>query len=431
VQKFFGSFFQKRTAFFFFPKGHFQLDQQIATQTVLTIDDVRAAAKRIAGHVLRTPTLPSAVLSRLTGAEVYLKLDHLQAVGSFKERGAANRLALLTAEERARGVVAMSAGNHAQGVARHASRQGVAATIVMPKHTPLAKVAGTTAWGAKVVLHGGTVEEAAAHARHLAATEGLVFIHPYDDPAVMAGQGTLALEMLEDVPDLDALIVPIGGGGLISGCAVTAEAVSPKTEVVGVQVAPYSALAQRMGAHPFAVGGATIAEGIAVKDIGSQTARVIAALVKTVLVAPELVVEDAIAMLAEAAKVVAEGAGAAALAGLLSHRERFAGKRVGLVVCGGNIDSRILANVLLRGLLRDGRLLRLRMDIPDRPGVLADIAAIIGGSGGNIIEVSHQRLFASPSVQAAQLEVMVEGRDPEHTAAIEAALARSYTVHRV
>jgi len=407
------------------------MDHGVAAQDVLSFADVLAAAARIRGHVLRTPTLPSPVLSRLTGAEVWLKLDNLQAVGSFKERGAANRLALLTPEERARGVIAMSAGNHAQGVARHASRQGVAATIVMPKHTPLAKVSGTAAWGATVVLHGATVEEAAAHARHLAAVEGLVFIHPYDDPAVMAGQGTLALEMLEDAPALDLMVVPIGGGGLISGCAVTAEAVSPATEVIGVQVAPYSALAQRMGAPAQVLGGATIAEGIAVKDIGSLTARVIAALVKRVLVAPELIVEDAIAMLAEAAKVVAEGAGAASLAGVLAHREIFAGKRVGLVVCGGNIDSRILANVLLRGLLRDGRLLRVRMDIPDRPGVLADIAARIGGSGGNIIEVSHQRLFASPSVQAAQLEVMVEARDPLHAAEIEAALAGSYTVTRI
>ncbi|MEJ0047242.1 MAG: threonine ammonia-lyase [Rhodospirillales bacterium] len=398
---------------------------------MLSFADVQAAALRIEGHVLRTPTLPSAVLSRMTGAEIYLKLDNLQAVGSFKERGAANRLALLTPEERKRGVVAMSAGNHAQGVARHATRQGVAATIVMPKHTPLAKVSGTAAWGATVVLHGATVEEAAAHARHLAVAEGLVFIHPYDDPAVMAGQGTLALEMFEDAPPLDLVVVPIGGGGLISGCAVTAAAISPSTEVIGVQVAPYSALAQRLGAAAQVLGGATIAEGIAVKDVGSLTARVIASLVKRVLVAPELVVEDAIAMLAEAAKVVAEGAGAAGLAGVLAHREIFAGKRVGLVVCGGNIDSRILANVLLRGLLRDGRLLRIRMDIPDRPGVLADIAARIGRSGGNIIEVSHQRLFASPSVQAAQLEVMVEARDPLHAAEIEAALAGSYTVTRI
>jgi threonine dehydratase len=407
------------------------MDAGFPTQNILTFADIEAAAARIHGHVLRTPTLPSAILSRLTGAEIHLKLDHLQAVGSFKERGAANRLALLTKSERARGVVAMSAGNHAQGVARHAARQGVAATIVMPLHTPLAKVSGTASWGARVILHGTNVEEAAAHARHLAATEGLVFIHPYDDPAIMAGQGTLAAEMFADAPPLDALLVPIGGGGLIAGCAVAGAALSPHTEIIGVQVAPYSALAQRMGAAPEPAGGATIAEGIAVRDVGTLTGQVIAALVHTVLVAPESAVEDAIAMLASAAKVVAEGAGAAGLAGLLAHPGRFAGKRVGLVICGGNIDARILANVLLRGLLRDGRLLRLRMDIPDRPGVLADIAARIGGSGGNIIEVNHQRLFASPSVQAAQLEVMVEARDPIHAAEIEAALAQVYSVQRI
>jgi len=396
----------------------------------LTLSHVREAATRIAGKVLRTPTLPSAVLSRLTGADITLKLDNLQAVGSFKERGAANRLALLTAEERARGVVAMSAGNHAQGVARHATLLGIASTIVMPLFTPLAKVSGTAAWGAKVVLHGATLVEAAAHAAYLAEHESLVFISPYDDYAVMAGQGTLALEMFEDGPELDVLLVPIGGGGLISGCAVAAAGVSPRTEVIGVQVAPYSALAQRMGAPPHEIGGSTIAEGIAVRDIGLETRKVIAAHVSDVLVAPERLVEDAISMLAEGAKVVAEGAGAAALAGLLAHKSRFAGKRVGLPVCGGNIDVRIMANVLLRGLLRDGRLLRLRMEIPDRPGVLADIATKIGASGGNIIEVSHQRLFASPSVQSAQLEVMVEARDPVHAADIEAALADSYTVQR-
>jgi threonine dehydratase len=403
----------------------------LGVSRVLTFNDVEAAAERIRGSVLRTPTVPSAVLSRMTGAEIFLKLDNLQAVGSFKERGAANRLALLTEDERARGVVAMSAGNHAQGVARHATLHGVASTIVMPLYTPLAKVSGTAAWGARVVLHGETLVEAAAHAAYLAEHEGMVFISPFDDYAVMAGQGTLALEMLQDAPELDVLLVPIGGGGLISGCAVAAAGYSPRTEVIGVQVAPYSALAQRMGAPAHEVGGSTIAEGIAVRDIGMETRKVIAAHVREVLVAPERLVEDAIAMLAEGAKVVAEGAGAAALAGLLTDKARFAGKRVGLPVCGGNIDVRILANVLLRGLLRDGRLLRLRMEIPDRPGVLADIATKIGGSGGNIIEVSHQRLFASPSVQSAELEVMVEARDPAHAAAIEAALEVSYTVRRV
>ncbi len=395
-----------------------------------TIDDVRTAAGRIAGRVLRTPTVPSAVLSRQTGAEIWLKLDNLQAVGSFKERGAANRLAVLTPAERASGVVAMSAGNHAQGVARHAGLAGIAATIVMPKQTPLAKVSGTTAWGAKVVLHGDSVEEAAAHAQMLAASQGMVFIHPYDDPLIIAGQGTLALEFFEDAPPLDVLLVPIGGGGLISGCAIVANAISPRTEIIGVQVAGFSALAQRMGAPAESPGRATIAEGIAVRDIGQLTARIIAERVHTVLVAPETVVEDAIAMLVGSAKVVAEGAGATALAGLLANRARFAGKRVGLPICGGNIDARVLSNVLLRALLRDGRLLRLRMDIPDRPGVLADIATKIGASGGNIIEVVHQRLFGSPSVQAAELAVMIEARDPSHAEQITQSLGESYTVHR-
>ncbi len=402
----------------------------------MLIHDVREAAARIAGRVLHTPTIPSAIVSRLTGADVVLKLDNLQAIGSFKERGAANRLALLTAEERARGVVAMSAGNHAQGVARHATLLGIASTIVMPRFTPLAKVRGTAAWGGRVVLHGDTLAEATAHAAHLARDEGLVFIHPFDDPAVIAGQGTLALELFEDLAaadaaPLDVLLVPIGGGGLISGCAIVAAALSPRTEVIGVQVAPYSALAQRLGAESFPIGGPTIAEGIAVLDVGGQTARIIASHVADVIVAPERLVEDAISMLAEGARVVAEGAGAAALAGLLAHRDRFAGRRVGMPVCGGNIDSRILANVLLRGLLRDGRLLRLRMEIPDRPGVLADIAARISGSGGNIIEVNHQRLFASPSVQSAQLEVMVEAKDPAHAEEIQVALAKTYLVHRI
>ena len=404
------------------------MDADFAT---LTLTDVQEAAERIRSQILRTPTVPAAILSRQTGADITLKLDNLQAVGSFKVRGAANRLALLNTEERRRGVVAMSAGNHAQGVARHASLLGVASTIVMPLFTPLAKVSGTAAWGAKVVLHGATLAEAALHAAHLAEHEGMVFISPYDDYAVMAGQGTLALEMLEDGPELDVLLVPIGGGGLIAGCAVVMAALSPQTQVIGVQVAPYSALAQRMGAPPHELGGSTIAEGIAVRDVGLETRKIIAAHVSDVLVAPERCVEEAVSMLAEGAKVVAEGAGAAALAGLLAHRERFAGLRVGIPICGGNIDVRILANVLLRGLLRDGRLLRLRMEIPDRPGVLADISTKIGASGGNIIEVSHQRLFASPSVQSAQLEVIVEARDPAHAAEIEASLSDTYTVCRI
>jgi len=397
---------------------------------MISLADVRAAAQRISGRVIRTPMLESASLSKATGATVFLKLDNLQATGAFKERGAANRLALFTAEERARGVIAMSAGNHAQAVARHASLLGINAVIVMPKHTPLTKVTRTAGWGARVVLHGETLAEAAEHALKLAAEEGLVFVHPYDDPGVMAGQGTMALEMLEDVPDLDALVIPVGGGGLIAGCAVAAAALRPGMEVVGVEVSAYAALAQRLAGQPVSVGGATIAEGIAVRDIGVAPLAVIRAHVHDVLVVPERAVEEAIALLAEGAKVVAEGAGATGVAALLAFPDRFEGKRVGIPVCGGNIDARILANVLLRNLLRDGRLLRLILEIPDRPGVLADIAGRIGGSGGNIIEVSHQRLFASPSVQTAELEVMFEARDAAHGAEIVAMLEQSYIVRR-
>jgi threonine dehydratase len=397
---------------------------------MITLADVRAAAERIAGRVMRTPILESHAVSQATGATVFLKLDNLQATGAFKERGAANRLALLTAEERARGVIAMSAGNHAQAVARHASLLGITAVIVMPKHTPITKVTRTAGWGARVVLHGETLAEAAEHARRLADAEGLVFVHPYDDPGVMAGQGTMALEMIEDVPDLDALVIPVGGGGLISGCAVAAAALRPGMEVIGVEVSAYAALAQRLAGQPVSVGGATIAEGIAVRDIGVEPLAVIRAHVHDVLIVPERAVEEAIALLAEGAKVVAEGAGATGVAALLAFPERFARRRVGIPVCGGNIDVRILANVMLRNLLRDGRLLRLILEIPDRPGVLADIAGRIGGSGGNIIEVSHHRLFASPSVQTAELEVMFEARDAAHGGEIVAMLERSYTVRR-
>jgi len=397
---------------------------------VIGLADVEAAAGRIVGRVLRTPALPSDAISRATGAQVTLKLENLQAIGSFKERGAANRLALLTGAERRAGVVAMSAGNHAQAVARHASLLGVRAVIVMPKFTPSTKVTRTRAWGAEVVLHGDHLVDAAAHARMLAARDGLVFVHPYDDPAVMAGQGTLALELLQDVPDLDVLVIPVGGGGLVSGCAVAACAMRPGIEVIGVEVAAYASLSQVLAGETVRTGGSTIAEGIAVHSVGAHCLEVIRAHVSDVLVVPERVVEDAIALLAEGAKQVAEGAGAAGLAALLAHPARFAGRRVGVPVCGGNIDGRILANVLLRGLLRDGRLLRLNMDIPDRPGVLADIAGRIGGIGGNIIEVVHQRLFDAPSVQAAELELMVEARDPAHADAIVQSLASIYVVRR-
>jgi threonine dehydratase len=398
---------------------------------MITLADVEKASERIAGRVIRTPFLPNQAISRVTGADVVLKLDNMQVTGAFKERGAANRLAMLTEDERAKGVIAMSAGNHAQAVARHASLLGIAATIVMPKFTPQTKVSRTRSWGANVLLVGETLAEAAAQAHALAASESLVFIHPYDDPGIIAGQGTLALEMLQDVPDLDVLIIPVGGGGLLAGCLVAATALNPGIVIYGAEVETYAPMAQRLAGRTVSVGGATVAEGIAVRDIGEIPFEMVRRRIAGVLVTPERAIEEAIGLLAEGAKTVAEGAGAAALAALLAYPERFRGKKVGIPVTGGNIDARILSNVLLRDLLRDGRLLRLHLQIPDRPGVLADIAGKIGDSGGNIIEVSHQRLFAAASVQAAELEVMVEARDPNHADAIVEALERSYIVRRV
>ncbi|HWA79545.1 MAG TPA: threonine ammonia-lyase [Acetobacteraceae bacterium] len=398
---------------------------------MLSFADIEKAAARIAGRVLHTPTLPCDAIGRLIGASVFLKLETFQATGSFKERGAANRLALLSPAERAAGVITMSAGNHAQGVARHASLSGIAATIVMPRFTPATKVSRTASWGARVELHGETLVESAAHAALLAEREGLAMVHPYDDPAVIAGQGTLARELIADAPEIDTLVIPVGGGGMIAGAALAAAALKPEIEIIGVEVETYPALAQRLAGKPVSVGGATIAEGIAVRDIGDLPFSIIRERVAEVLVVPEQTIEQAVALLAEGAKVIAEGAGAAAVAALLAFPDRFRGRRIGLPVCGGNIDPRVLANVLLRNLLRDGRLLRLSLEIPDRPGVLADIAARIAAHEGNVIEVSHQRLFASPSVQSAHLEVMVEARDPAHAEEITAALASGSLLKRI
>ncbi len=383
-------------------------------QPVVGLAEIRAAAQRIRGAVLRTPLVEPPALCSAVGTRVLLKLDNLQATGAFKERGAANRIALLTPREREAGVIAMSAGNHAQAVARHAHLAGIAATIVMPRFSPATKVA-----------------EAAAHAHALAAREGLVFVHPYDDPAVIAGQGTMALEMLEDAPEIDTLVIPVGGGGMVAGCAAAIAELRPGLVVFGVEVEGYPAMAQRLAGTPVKVGGPTIAEGIAVRDVGELPYAMLRQLGIEVLVVPERAVEQAIALLAEGAKVVAEGAGATGLAALLAYPERFRGRVVGTPVCGGNIDPRILANVLLRNLLRDGRILRLHLDIPDRPGVLADIAARVAAAGGNVIEVSHQRLFAAPSVQSAELELMIEVRDTAQGNAIVAALeAADYVVRR-
>lgn len=397
----------------------------------LSIADIRAAAERIQGRIIRTPSIENPAINHACGTRVSLKLDNLQATGAFKERGAANRLSLLSERERKAGVVAMSAGNHAQAVARHSTLLGIVATIVMPRFTPATKVLRTEGFGARVVLHGETLAEAAAHAHHLASEEGLTFIHPYDDPGVIAGQGTMALEMLEDAPDLDALIFPTGGGGLVTGCAVAAAALRPGMPVFGVEVEGYQAMRQRLAGQPVQVGGPTVAEGIAVRDVGALPLEMLRRLGVEILVVPEHAVEQAIALLAEGAKVVSEGAGAAGVAAILTHPERFAGQHVGTVICGGNIDARALSNVLLRQLLRDGRILRLRFDIPDRPGVLADIAGRISDMGGNVIEVQHQQLFGAPTVQSTELQLMIEVRDGAQGQAVIAALeAGDYVVRR-
>lgn len=395
----------------------------------LTFEDVRAAHERIRRRILRSPTVPCEALSTQLGTEIWLKLENLQAISSFKERGAANKLALLTQDERARGVIAVSAGNHAQGVARHAHLLGIDAMIVMPRHTPSAKIERTRKWGAHIIAEGEDFAEASRIAEQIRTREGRVLVHPFDDLAVMAGQGSFAIELLEDAPPLDFLILPIGGGGLLSGSAVVTQAISPQTRIIGVQVESYASLATFPDEN-MALGGSTIAEGMAVLKLGTKCLETARPLLDRVLVVSELEVESAVATLAEQARIVAEGAGAAALAAVIRYVEIFKGKRVGLPVTGGNISTRVFANTLLRALRRDGRILFLSMQIPDRPGLLADIARRISEAGGNIIEVSHQRLFAEPSVQSAELEVMIEARDGTHAEVIQQSLSQEYKLTR-
>jgi threonine dehydratase len=396
---------------------------------MVTLHDVQDAAKRIAGAVVHTPCLRSETLSRIAQADIWLKFENLQFTASFKERGALNTLLQLTPDERKRGVIAMSAGNHAQGVAYHAGRLGIPATIVMPAFTPNMKVSHTKGHGAKVVLHGNTLAEAAAEAHRLAAAEKLVFVHPYDDPRIIAGQGTIALEMLHDVPALDTLVAPVGGGGMIAGCAVAARGLKPDLKVIGVETAGYSAMRQQLAGEPVTAGGDTIAEGIAVRDIGELPLKICRALLEKVVSVDEVAIERAIALLLEVEKTVVEGAGAAGLAALLAYPELFRGRKVGLVLSGGNIDTRLLASVLLRGLVRDGRIVRLRLMIGDAPGQLARVATVIGKSGGNIVEVQHQRLFGVVA-KATELDVTVETRDRAHVRELIAALeADGFKVH--
>jgi len=387
--------------------------------------DIQQAAATIKGEVLRTPAIAAPALSLLTGAELVLKLETLHPTGSFKERGALNKLKSLTPEQREAGVIAMSAGNHAQGVAYHARRLGIPATIVMPEGTPFTKVERTAAHGATVVLRGAGLGEARQEAAAIAAARGLAFVHPYDDRAIIAGQGTVALELLADHPDLDVIIVPIGGGGLISGIAVAAESLSPSIEIIGVQAALYPSMRQALsgnGAQAEARGSQTIAEGIAVKEPGMLTKAICAALVSDIVLVEESAIERAIEILLEDQKLVVEGAGAAGLAALLGDPERFRGRKVALVLCGGNIDARLLSSILMRGLVRAGKLVRLRVEISDSPGVLAKITRIIGDKGGNIVEITHQRLFYDVSVKLAEVDAVVETRNRSHVAEIVAAL---------
>jgi threonine dehydratase len=386
------------------------------------IEDIRAAAQRIAGAVERTPCVRSRTLSLLTGAEVYLKFENLQFTASFKERGALNKLATLDEAQRRRGVIAMSAGNHAQAVAYHAARLGIPAVIVMPKGSPNTKIRNTRVHGAEVVLEGDSLADSGRHAHERAAREHLVFVHPYEDPLVIAGQGTIGVEFLEAVPDLDILVVPVGGGGLISGIATAAKALKPGIRVFGVESKTYPSMRQRLAGEPIKVGGDTIAEGIAVKDVGDTAFAIVQKRVEQVLEVPEETIERAIVALIEIEKTVAEGAGATALAALLEHPQVFAGRRVGLTVTGGNIDSRVLASVLMRGLVRDGRLVRLRITMPDVSGSLAKVAAIIAEVGGNIVEVQHQRIFGTSSVRSPEVEFLVETRDRDHTERLLGAL---------
>src|SRR5713226_8782125 len=366
--------------------------------------------------------LPAPKLSALTGAEVHVKYENLQVTNSFKERGAVNKLASLSAVARARGVIAMSAGNHAQAVAYHAARLQIPATIVMPVTTPFVKIEATEACGAEVVLDGETVADAQVRAETIARERGLTFVHPYDDPLVIAGQGTIALEMLEDAPDLDALVVPIGGGGLIAGSAIAARARKPSIEIVGAEAALYTSFWNAIRGEHRPLGGATLAEGIAVKNVGALTLPIVRALVSGIVLVDEECIERAVNAYLTLQKAMAEGAGAAGLAAMLAEPARFAGKRVGLILCGGNIDPRILASIMVRELEREHRIVSFRLTIADRPGVLGPIATLLGGLGANILEVDHRRLFLDVPAKGAKLDITVEARDHDHANDIMRAL---------
>ncbi|HWH85026.1 MAG TPA: threonine ammonia-lyase [Burkholderiaceae bacterium] len=403
-----------------------------AADAALSLSDIRAAAERLRGEIIDTPCMPSRTLSALTGCEVFLKFENLQFTASFKERGALNKMAQLSAAERASGVLAVSAGNHAQGVAYHAQRMGIPATIVMPRFAPPVKVERTRGFGASVVLEGDTFDDARACGLALARERGLTLVHPYDDLAVIAGQGTIGLEMLAQQPSIDTLVVAIGGGGLIGGVATAARALRPDIEVIGVQTERFPAAFNAKHGQARESAQATIADGIAVKSPGALTLPLIQRHVDEVLLVDEGDIEQAILMLLEIEKTVVEGAGGVGLAALMKHPGRFTGRKVGLILCGGNIEPLVLAEIIERGMVRSGRLARLRLDVRDVPGALADVATLLGQLGANIDEVQHQRAFSSLSVERAQIEVVVQTRGVAHIEQILAAMrTHGYRAERV
>ncbi|WP_297507619.1 threonine ammonia-lyase [uncultured Caulobacter sp.] len=391
----------------------------------LDLAAIQAAAGRLQGQIERTPCRHSKTLSKITGAEVWVKFENLQFTAAYKERGALNKLMLLSEVEKARGVIAASAGNHAQGLAYHGARLGVPVTIVMPKTTPFVKVQHTRDFGATVIIEGETYDDANAHARKLRDEQGLTFVHPFDDYDIMAGQGTIALEMLEDAPDLEVLPVPIGGGGLISGVATAAKALKPDIRVVGCEPAMYPSFTARMRGVAAHCGGQTIAEGVAVKQVGDLTYGVVRPLIDDVLLLEEPHLEQAVSLYCNVEKTIAEGAGAASLAALLAYPERFRGKKCGLILCGGNIDTRLLASVLTRELVRAQRLASLRIIGDDRPGLLSTVAHVIGAMGANIIEVNHNRLALDVPAKGAEFDITIETRDAQHTQEVMDALRES------
>lgn len=380
----------------------------------LTAADVAAAQGRIGDAVVRTPTLYSRTLSEITGADVWLKFENLQFTAAYKERGALNALLLMDAEQRARGVIAASAGNHAQGLAYHGARLGVPVTIVMPKTTPTVKVQQTQSHGATIVLYGEKYDDAYAHARQLEEERGLTFVHPFDHPHIAAGQGTVALEMLADAPEIDTLVVPIGGGGLFTGMGTAARGINPAMRLVGVQAELYPSMYAAIHNVAMVSDGDTLAEGIAVREPGHYTRRMVGQLADDILLVGERHLERAVSLLLQIEKTVVEGAGAAGLAALLAHPEQFAGRKVGLVLCGGNIDTRLLANVLLRDLARSGRLARLRLRLQDRPGALFNVMRVFADNQVNIIEIYHQRVFTTLPAKGLITDIECEARDREH-----------------